>query len=371
MSRIRADVSLLSTGHDVADARLHRLAAVLLDEGLTVEVHGLGSESAGPPGTTVRARPRRGLVRRALQALFLPWTAGGTIVVVLDPELVLPALLRRSVARRGGSAGAVVVADVHEDYRTTLFDRSWARGLRMVLARLVVAGATRASTRADVTLVADDYLPPRQLRSRLVVRNVPLLEMLPPPATPEPQPRALYVGDVRRSRGLHTMLAVIEACPEWSLDVVGPVASADRHWLTQWRSTSSARDRVTFHGRHPPREAWRLASGAWVGLSLLEPTPAFVAALPSKVLEYLACGLGVVTTPLPRSAALVQESGAGVVAADVEAAAAILRRWASAPGDLRAHQAAARSWAAANLSRSDHYGEFGELMTRLVETEKP
>jgi len=363
--RGRVDVSLLTTGHDVADARLHRLAAIMLGQGLTVEVHGLGTAGGGPPGTTVRARPRGGLLHRAVRALLLPWAATGRVVVVLDPELVAPAVLHRVLARHRGSAGRLVV-DVHEDYRKTLADRSWARGLRLTVARAVVATATWAATLADLTLVADDHLPPGRPRSRLVVRNIPLREMLPPPTVPETRPRALYVGDVRRSRGLHAMLALLEACPDWSLDVVGPVAAADRQWLAEWRATSLARDRVVFHGRKPPREAWRLASGAWVGLCLLEPTPAFVNALPTKVLDYLACGLGVVTSPLPRSAALVRESGAGAVAADVEAAASTLRRWAQAPDDLRARQAAARSWSAVNLDPDDHYGEFGERMTRLV-----
>lgn len=365
------DVSVLSTGHDVADARLHRLVAVLLDEGLSVEVLGLGAASGGPPGARVRSTPRRSLAQRGLSALLLPWRARGRVLLVLDPDLVLPALVRRLLGRAAGhlSAGRRVVADVHEDYAKTLLDRTWATGLRMLVARSVVGAASSVARFADATLVADDHLPPLRPRFRLVVRNVPLLEMLPPPAPPAPQPRALYVGDVRRSRGLHAMLAVLEACPDWSLDVVGPVALADRRWLAHWRATSTARHRVAFHGRRPPRDAWLLASGAWVGLCLLEPTPAFVAALPSKVLEYLACGLSVLTTPLPRASALLAEAGVGAVADDVDTAAATLRRWSAAPWEVRGHQAAAKEWAAANLSRPDHYGEFGRLMLLLARTE--
>lgn len=370
MTRLPVDVSLLTTGHDVADARLHRLSAVLVGEGLSVEVKGLGLPSAGPPGVSVRATPRRSLLHRALRAVLLPWSARGRVLIVLDPDLVLPALVRRWASRWSG-ADRRVVADVHEDYAKALLDRGWARGLRMVAARVIVSGAVRASASADATLVVDHHLPPYRPRSRLVVRNLPIIDMLPPPASPDAAPRALYIGDVRRSRGLQSMLAVLEACPDWSLDVVGPVAAADRRWLSQWRTASPARDRVRFHGRLPPRDAWQLASGAWVGLCLLEPTPAFVAALPTKVLEYLACGLAVVTTPLPRAAALVVEAGAGAVVADEAAAAATLTGWSERPGQARAHQAAARAWAEENLSRSNHYGEFGRLMARLARTEQP
>jgi len=365
----QVDVSVLTTGHDVADARLHRLTAVLVAQGLSVEVDGLGSPSSGPPEVRVRAVPRRSLGHRMLRSMLLPWTARGRVLIVLDPDLVLPALVRRWMSRWSGDRRRVV-ADVHEDYMKTLFDRSWAHGISLVAARLVVAGALRASTRADATVVVDDYLPPHRPRSRLVVRNLPIFDMLPPPSQPEPTPRALYVGDVRRSRGLRTMLSVLEACPEWSLDVVGPVAAADRRWLANWRATSPARDRVRFHGRRPPRDAWQLASGAWVGLCLLDPTPAFVAAMPSKILEYLACGLTVVTTPLPRAAALIVEAGAGAVVADVAAATETLRAWTDRPAQIAVHQAAARAWAYENLSQSDSYREFGRMMARLARTEQ-
>jgi glycosyltransferase involved in cell wall biosynthesis len=100
---------------------------------------------------------------------------------------------------------------------------------------------------------------------------------------------------------------------------------------------------VRWHGRQPPRDAWRVADGAWAGLLLLDDTPAFRDALPSKLFEYVACGLAVVTTALPRSASLVAETGAGVVVADAQEAAAVLRRWSAAPEELEALRTAARA----------------------------
>src|SRR5690606_14270020 len=73
----RVDVSIVTSGHDVADARLHREVAALVRAGLRVEVLGLGEASAGPPDAVVRARPRRSGVRRALDAALLPWRASG------------------------------------------------------------------------------------------------------------------------------------------------------------------------------------------------------------------------------------------------------------------------------------------------------
>ena len=68
----RPDVSVLSTGHDVADARLHRICAALLRRGLSVEVVGLEDprtpENHDGCGNTMRPQLQLGLEQLQLQA---------------------------------------------------------------------------------------------------------------------------------------------------------------------------------------------------------------------------------------------------------------------------------------------------------------
>ena len=92
-------------------------------------------------------------------------------------------------------------------------------------------------------------------------------------------PAPASTDEVRRlADTLNAMLETLELAPSWTLDVVGPVSAADQSELDALLTSSGAASRVRFHGRKPPVEAWALAAGAWAGLSLLEPTPAFVAA---------------------------------------------------------------------------------------------
>ena len=223
-----------------------------------------------------------------------------------------------------------------------------------------------AARRADLVVVADEHVPPATAPARLVVRNAPAGGYLPGPTAPGPVPRALYIGDVRRSRGLAVMLAAVEAAPGWELDVVGPVAGADRAWLDAWTATSPAAARVRFHGRMPPHAAWALARGAWVGLSLLEDTPAFRDAVPSKLYEYLAAGLAVATTPLPRAAAIVTESAAGVVVPDASALSATLRGWAEEPAALLPLRAAALTWSQAAFAGASGYDLLAQRLRLLA-----
>ena len=357
----RPDVSVLSTGHDVADARLHRICAALLRRGLSVEVVGLGSAVAGPPGTRVVASGSRpGPFRRMGRAVALPLRAHGRVVLTLDPDLVPAAVARGLVSR------TATVVDVHEDYAALLHDRDWAHGVVRAGAQAVATGGSTLARWADVTVVADEHLPPGQARRRVVVRNLPDLSVLPAPTEPDSEPRALYVGDVRRSRGLRTMLAALEAAPAWTLDVVGPVAAADEGWLRDWRAASPAAPRARLRGRLTPERSWELAAGAWCGLSLLEDTPAFGEALPTKLYEYLACGLAVLTTPVRRSAELVSTTGAGEVVASAADAASVLDRWAGDPSGLGRCRQAATAWADEHLRGPSPYDELARIVAGLA-----
>jgi glycosyltransferase involved in cell wall biosynthesis len=366
----RPDVSVISSAHDLADARLHRTCAGLLRAGLSVQVIGLGELSGAPTGVAASSLgDARGKRRRLGNAVTLPFRARGRVTVTFDPDLVPAATLRRALARLrpGPRPGAVLAVDVHEDYLALLHDRAWAAGVAGTLARLLVRLALVLTRRADLTVVADAHVPPLTARRRLVVRNLPDPGYLPAAVEPDPVPRAVYIGDVRRSRGLADMLAAIEAAPGWELDVVGPVHPADAGWLADWAATSAAADRVRLHGRLAPSQAWALAAGASVGLALLADTPAFRAAIPTKLYEYLGSGLAVLATPLPRMAEIVRSSGAGVVVEDAAAAGAALRDYSADPAALRAARKAALEYAAARLSEPSPSDELATVLAELAD----
>ena len=358
----RPDVSLVTSGHDVADARLHRLVGAFVRAGMSVEMLGLGSPDSAPPGLGALAtHPRGSLWRRGADAAVLPWRARGRVVVVVDPDTIPSASLAALVRRRP------LVVDVHEDYARLLADRRWARGAVGVVARAVVGAASVLARRAAVTVVADDHVPPLTARDRRVVRNLPDGGYLPSPSVPlDPEPRIVSIGDLRRSRGLFTMLAALESAPDWTLDLVGPVAPADQSALDAWLASSPAADRVRLHGRLPPREAWAVAAGAWFGLALLDDTPAFRDAMPTKLYEYLGSGLAFAVTPLPRMAALAQESGAGVVVADADGLAAALRSAQADPRALDALRTSAADWAAQHLYGPSAYDDLAAAVARLA-----
>lgn len=356
-------VRVVSTGHHVTDARLSRIAAALDRRGLRVTLEALGRPSelrTVGSGLQARVRPRAALPTRLFRALRESFGQRADVLLIVDPELVLPALIWRH--RTGG----VLVIDVHEDYRAVALDRSWSKGPTRWFAALLTSAAVSGARRADLTIVADDQVPPLSAPSRLVIPNRPAAGEIPRSSAFAWPPRALYVGDVRKSRGLHTMVDAVLAAPPWEIDIVGEVASRDRSWLAS-KSTES-RGRVRAYGRLPHAEAWELARGAAAGLALLERTVAFECAIPTKLYEYLSAGLAVIVTPLPRMAAIVQTTGAGKTASDASAAAAVLRHWAQHPRELEAHRRAAETWADHNLRPTSPFDELAAEVEALLQS---
>lgn len=341
------DVTIASTTHDLTDARLHRWAKTLSAAGLVVHVDAVGNPSSAPPSVSTTARSRVTGWRRLLHALSLARKSRGNVLVVLDPELPIAALF---LSRRRGQ---MLVADVHEDYVAVAEDRSWARGRRQIPVRFAAQLATRVAANAHLTVVADDHVPPHRAKHRLVARNVPSAAAPHGPARLTEPPKALYVGDIRHSRGLVTMVEAVLAAEPWELDLIGAIADADVAWVQHRLAQRATGERVRIHGRLPPEQAWRHAEGAWLGLALLDDTPAFRSAVPTKAYEYLAHGLPIVATPLPRLKAILDASGAGTTVNDANEAASVLRAWHGSPERVERCQRAALRWAQEHLPASE------------------
>lgn len=334
------DVAIVSVARDDGDARVERLASALVALNLDVEVHALAPATTSDPQVRRVLRRRRGIIVRLARACSLPFTVSAVVLVVVDPDLFLPARLARLGCRR------TVVCDVFEDYKLVVDDRAWAsRRVVREIARRCARAAQAAARGVDLTLVADDHVPPLDARERLVVRN------LPQPARSQrsgytARPTSAYVGDVRVSRGALEMIEGVRATDDWELDIVGPIHEGDRDEIM---SAIADDPRIRIHGRRSPDESWRIVEGASVGLSLLHITPAFAKSMPTKVYEYANAGMAVITSPLLRPAALVAEHGFGAVAAGSCDIRDTLTRWRAEPDELVLCRQRAAAWADAHL----------------------
>ncbi|GAB2860046.1 hypothetical protein GCM10027074_28960 [Streptomyces deserti] len=359
-------VLVVTIVHHPEDARiLHRQIAALRERGHQIDYAAPFAASGVKPRPGVhglelpRAAGRdRRTALRAAGRLLAERGPEADVVLLHDPELLLalPAAMRRW--RRAGRA-PVTVWDVHEDTAAALVMKRWLPGVLRPSLRLGVRAAERLAERHLRLLLAEDAY---QARFRHVHPVVPNFATVPPLA-PEPpcDHRVVYLGHLSRARGALDVIETarllgpavrVEVIGEATPDVRDVLAQADRDGVLRW------------YGFLPNDRALARLSGALAGLSLLHDQPNYRHSRPTKVVEYMAHGVPVVTTPTPLASELVQRHGCGLVVPyeDPAAAAKALRRLRADP-ELRAR--AARRGREAALSGLNWHIRAAEFVTLL------
>ncbi|MEI2774439.1 MAG: glycosyltransferase [Tetrasphaera sp.] len=312
--------------HDPEDSRIrHRQIPALLADGwqVTYAAPFAAYDRPGPllPGLRTVDLPRavgrdRVPAGKAARALIAAEAPRHDLVLVHDPELL---------AAVTGLGLANLVWDVHEDPAAALVAKDW---LPRPLRGLIGWGwrrAERVAERSHRLLLAEYAYQERFERPHPVVPNTVLVpDLVPPPGTA----RVVYLGTVTMARGAREMVEVARllaaatdaAC---RVEVIGAARDEESARLLE---AASGQDLLTWHGFQPASVALDLLPGAVAGLSLLHDLPNYRHSRPTKIIEYFAHGVPVITTPLPVAVELVESAGAGLVVPfrDPDAAAAAI-----------------------------------------------
>lgn len=328
-------VVVATCAHRGDDARIvHRQARSLLEAGHQVTL--VAPYADGDPPGLVRVDVPRAVGRRRWRA----WRATrkalaarrgvADVLLVHDPELLaVVATLRWR---------APIVWDVHEDFVASVGDRRWIpRWARPAVVRLVLVVERVARRRVHLLLAEDAYA--ERLGAAAVVPNSTWVPTTVAPIDEGRAPRVVYVGRISASRGVSELVALGRRL-RGRVDVV-LIGDADADVREQVGAAARAGD-VTWLGYRTNPEAMAEVDGALAGLSLLHDEANYRHSRPTELVEYLAHGVPVVTTPLPLAVELVRESGGGAVVpfGDVEATVdAVERLLGDRPGRDRAAQA--------------------------------
>jgi glycosyltransferase involved in cell wall biosynthesis len=351
--------------HHPADARIfYREIQAVLDAGHDVTYIAPFGEQAAPVRDDAEAEPartrgslttvtipravgrRRLGALRAARAAMAAQSAGAELLLVHDPELLLVLPPRR---RRPPT-----VWDVHEDTVAALTTKAWLPGWLRPAAAGGVNWAERMAERRLHLILAEHGYRDRFAGSHLVVPNT---TSVPAAAAPPSGPRrVVYVGWLSPDRGCGEMVQLgrLLAPHGIAVELIGQADPAARAMI------EAAGDAVHWHGFVPNAAALRQVEGALAGLSLLQDEENFRHSMPTKVAEYLARGVPVVTTPLPLAVGLVEAADAGFVVPfrDPAAARDAILQLDAGPGlrvklGLRGHE-----YARSHLAWQPHASEF-------------
>ena len=300
-SRIRQRqlTALLAAGWDVTYAAPFRAFGL--------EVPPTSQEGPGRGGLRCIDIPRASGKHRArawqsARTIMRSFGRDHDVVLVHDPELLLAA---------AGLRLKNLIWDVHEDPAAALQVKSW---MPAVLRRPVAAAWRRAewvAERRHYLLLAEPAYQQRFRRSHPVVANS---VSVPQDVAPAGDDRVSYLGTVTMSRGCDTMIEVGRLLRRRTngavkLEVIGGAADPDARQALQ--IAAQAGD-LNWLGFLRSDEALARVSRSLAGLCLLKNLPNYRVSLPTKIVEYCALGVPVITTPLPLASDLVRSEKVGL-----------------------------------------------------------
>lgn len=310
---------VITVVHDPRDSRIwFRQIDALLRRGWHVtyaapfsEERSVATEHLDPDATRrlrlvtlprARGRSRISAAMGARQLLRREGNAHN-IVLIHDPELLMASF---------GLQLPHLVWDVHEDTAVALAQKQWLpAALRRPTARVVRYVERWAEKRFTLLLAETSY----QRRFRYHHTVVPNAVIVPDRVEPVGGDRVVYLGSLTPARGSDLLPTIGRLLKDRTsgavtLEVIGPTYDDD---TTRVMLEAHANGDLVWRGFLPADEAMQRVRGALAGLSLLRDAPNFRHSMPTKVVEYCAYGVPVITTPLPIAAQLVERSGSGYV----------------------------------------------------------
>jgi len=307
--RVRASssngkVCILTSVHPPFDPRIfHKEAQTLVQAGYEVVlIAPHDKESENVDGVQIMGLPRyRRRFYRPLnwwRILRMALRQKADVYHFHDPEL-LPVgwLLRRLGVGH-------VIYDCHEYYAEAMAARTWIPHILRPLTRIAfeVFESQIAASLSAVVGVADDQ--PLSFEGITLLYNFPAKESFVASTSVVRNKRQLiYVGQLSRPRGVLVFVEIMHLLKKYDgveLLLLGRFDSeSTKDEVQSLIADVDLTERIHFLGQIPYADLKSYLLRATVGLVPLQPMSQYLKVIPTKMFEYMACGLPVVASDLP------------------------------------------------------------------------
>lgn len=319
-------VAILSSVHLALDNRVfYREARTLAQAGYDVTLIAVHDRDEERDGVRIVALPRASRGRRPLiwrDVIRMAANSGAEIFHIHDPELLLiTPLLRRKTGRP-------TIYDIHEanadfiavkDYMPTIVRRPLADIFRQLEPKL--ARAESGLIFADDAIAADfaGFQGPKTTLFNFPGRDLISRAALDAANPIKKGPVILYLGGLERNRGSALMIAafaeVVAQMPDARLLIVGhfmpPKLELEVLADAEARGIAGA---VTITRRVPFERIGDYLRKAAIGWVTWQPFSKNCKNIPTKLFEYMAYGLPVVSSDLPSTRLFVESGINGLLA---------------------------------------------------------
>ena len=210
--------------------------------------------------------------------------------------------------------GAEVIYEVQENLYKKIPLKTYNRGWLWV--RLFQFFDQKARKQFKIVFTEDAYLNEYQNLTKpyAVVHNFAASEGLSvlPPVPNLDQPTFFYAGVISVERAFDTLVKAIvvvkKKYPSVRVQLFGPVRIPN---VTQLEGYQEVKDNLIFYGYQSQKQAFVYAREALAGIALLKPVGDYIDSYPTKLFDYMALALPVITSDLPLLTHVVDGSECG------------------------------------------------------------
>lgn len=303
--------------HSVWDTRIyHRQAKSLAQAGYQVTIVATGVENQQTVDNIKiigLPRPARRLGRAANWLRFAKAALGtkADLYHFHDPDLLFVGLFLAQFTKRP------VIYDSHDPYVEAIYQREWLPlHLRFIVSRIFDVLEKQVAKRLSAVIIANDAQQARFPQAALV-RNYPDLAAFKAVAKNNPPiPLVVHAGMLTEPRGAFELVEIAKLLAHRNLDffVLGPFANESLECQIKTRANRlGLQRRLKFEGRVPHQRVVQCLADASVGLITFWETTNHLLIVPTKLFEYMACGVPVVTSDLPPIRHYIEETNCGLL----------------------------------------------------------
>ena len=214
--------------------------------------------------------------------------------------------------------GAVVIYEVQENLHKKMHLKTINRGL--LLEKLFAWFDNTARRHFYFIFTEHAYLDTytNLVKPYRVIYNYPLLPFLEPFRQPyrpnSTQPSFFYIGWLSFERAFDTLIAAFAQLkavyPAFHVHLFGR-RTFTNDALAKLPYFSNVQENIHFYGYTDQRTAFPYAAGATAGLALLKPVGDYPDSYTTKLFEYMALGLPVITANFPLYRAVIEPNNCG------------------------------------------------------------
>lgn len=220
-----------------------------------------------------------------------------------DPELILTGLLLKIISRKK------VIYDVHEDYPDYIIQKEYlSKWIRIPLSKTMKFSEWLAGIFFDYVITADHNVYNRFSNSKTeVIYNFPDLSVFKTrEQKPEKEFDLIYPGTLSKHM-VNSILDIVYEALKLKPDMKVLLISASKatssitlEWIEkQMEKRNISKKNITLRGRVPYTEVSSFIEMSRIGFIPLPNTPKFRKNIPTKLFEYMYCGVPVVANDLP------------------------------------------------------------------------